>query len=262
MKYLKSFHPYEMTFRTSLKATPITLPRRVYKRGLLAAGRRNIMSVTDAQLAQLNQSRTFQALLKAGQKGGYVVMDTIPEHLKTDEERLSDERAKNAALEAELAALKGKKKDRTPPAKPAPAAKTDEAKAPPMTVKGRMKQLNGMSNKDLFALATDLGIENKGVKRGPLVALVLAKETDAFVASVRAADPSTLARMADAPKKGDRQAAPGQTPIPTLILLFQVERLPAPRQQFIKQLFAGDVPVQQTKVAKLQLIQFILAITE
>lgn len=113
--YLRSFHPYEVAYseprhlegKTVVAEKKIVLPAGRYTSALRAAGKRTVIRLTEEQVAFLKTKPTFRALAAKGEKEGYVLMDDLPNSLKPTEQLLAEAEEKNAALQAELDALKG-----------------------------------------------------------------------------------------------------------------------------------------------------------
>lgn len=117
MKYIKSNYPHaENHFPPFEKKLPggkvkkfpgVILPRSNYLPHEVAAGKRNVVAISDAQHDRLMADEMFAGMLKAG---SYEILDSMPEGKKTQEERIAELEAQNAELQAKLNP-EGEKKD-------------------------------------------------------------------------------------------------------------------------------------------------------
>lgn len=177
MKYLKSFHSYELRFR--LPSGEVILPRRSYKAAQVHAGKRNVVALSDRQLAELMLLKVFRALLARGKgtpvalmgggtrrDGGYVLMDDLPDHEKTVEQRLTEAQERANKAEAKLAALRGR---------PAATLVEEQSVAGDLAdgAVAQDKPLSRYSNVELREAMVDAGLDPAGKSRKDMVAQLL-----------------------------------------------------------------------------------------
>lgn len=179
MQYLKSYHGWELRFQGKNKTDDITLPKRAYKAAQLQAGLRNMIPVSDAQLELLKQSKIFRNLLARGKDGGYVLMDAVPDSMKSAEQRLAE-------ANAEIARLKGPGATQTAGEGSEGAdGGEDPSGAKEAAYAERERQLRRMKNADLIVLGGALGVPADVIKRADLIAAILKAEIDSEAPAIQ-----------------------------------------------------------------------------
>jgi len=92
--FLKSEHPYPMSFLTKDGAPEVHIPRYTG-----SEGRRSIVALSKDQRDRLMKDDVFKALVT---KGAYKFLDTIPDSMRSAEDLLDEARAENARLKEQL----------------------------------------------------------------------------------------------------------------------------------------------------------------
>lgn len=99
MKYVESYMDFEFEFRTSQGM--ITIPKKQYKEHEIQNGKRRVIAVEDAQLEELLADATFKSLCNK-QKGGYRILDNLPQKYQLSSDLIKQRDAKIASLENQV----------------------------------------------------------------------------------------------------------------------------------------------------------------